>query len=214
MYKTNILDINKENNKLINFKNYKFDINIIWIIIGLSSIVGTVLVAFIVSKIFSPLFQLKYMYPVVIVAWLLFAVIFSKFKYKKVYIILTIFIVLFGTIPHYIQIYNNDKEENKVFHETIEKTIEIGNNHDIIITDIPDFYWNTCKYYYPKTKCEFYTKKPIELNKDNELWLIIKEKINDSYISQFSDNYEYTTIIENGNVGCVNVNIYKLDRKK
>lgn len=66
-----------------------------WIIGGIVGVFGTIFAAQIISHLFHPIIELRYLYVSYAVLWLIFAIVVSKQKYSKILSILLIFLYFF-----------------------------------------------------------------------------------------------------------------------
>jgi len=85
---------------------------------GLFVLLGTMSTGIWVSNIFRPLFFVKYLYPVTIIAWFLLSVNIRQLRNSKIIYIGLIILALFGGIINYKSAYITDKSVNDRFLKT------------------------------------------------------------------------------------------------
>ncbi|MBR0092890.1 MAG: hypothetical protein IJP92_14455, partial [Lachnospiraceae bacterium] len=69
---------------------------VIWLLIGVMAVFGTILTGYLVSALTRPVFNSRYLYPASIIAWVSLAAALERVKYKRVIVltVLPVFLVL------------------------------------------------------------------------------------------------------------------------
>ena len=216
LYESKILNAVKKDNKYffnIDFSKFCLSINSVWLSIGIFSIISTIATGILVSKMFRPLFILRYIYPVSVLAWFILATNISKLKYKRTYTIIILIIILMGTLTSYKENVIDMKKSNDVLNTTLQKTTEINSEHCIIYTPIRHIGWSIAGYYYPNAKVVTINDEIPSFNEDKDNYLILNEKINEDFSKKINKvNYEYKNIVDDGILGTIKVYIYHLKR--
>lgn len=187
---------------------------VLWFVAGLSSIFGTILVGNIMSRVFRPVFIVRYLYPVTIIAWVLLAVGIAACKKKRIFAsILTIAILAVG-VPAYIENYRADVAQSELLTETLAVTEEAVGEGNVILTDMQIIEWTIADYYYPETEHYLLEGETIPvLDADKEYWLMLQAPISEELKLQLiNQEYSSTTVIEGGTLGTLSVNIYKMEK--
>lgn len=117
-----------------------------WILSGIFAIIGTIAVGIAASVIFRPVFQVKYLLPVSVVAWLLLAVVCSKLKFHKIWLTILILIMLVTGIPQFIMFYQFEEDLDKSTKMTLETVSGLGEDPYILYSA---YMLDYLDYYYP-----------------------------------------------------------------
>lgn len=210
---------NKKYRFLLNFRNTKITVFEIWVVAGILGILATIFGGIGASVIFRPMFVLRYMYPVCIIAWLMIGVCFSRCTFKNFWTVLVLIFVLVICFPQYKSIYSREKEMNKRLVQTLAVTVNKISSTDLIITNHLHIYRHISKLYYPETKVNYVEdiKKIsnfINFKKYGVCWLIINRKVSntDLNIIRKNNNVNVKSVFEKGNLGTNNVWIYQVTK--
>lgn len=171
-----------------------------FVLSGLSCIIGTIAVGEIVSIIWRPMFQTRYVYVVAGIAWLLLAVLMNEIKGRRVWFIGIFGITLFVGIPNYYNWLENDKEYKFSTQNVIEQTQDV-NEGDVIITNSEHLEWTILKYYYPDCEIYLYDEERTIADVEWVFWNreIECERLNkivEGYIGPYNYVYVYSVIDE------------------
>ncbi len=193
-------------------------IELLWIIAGISSIVGTLFIGEVVSWIFRPLFITRYLFPVAPLAWLIFGICLSRFHWKRIWTAITLIGILSICVPQYRTVYLSEKAFDQHTKEVIEVVGAEMDKDDVILTDVIHLEWTILDYYFPKTEHHF-----ISLNDLNKIdmvegtWLFLMYEINETQMNilkqkgfsckQFSGRQKAVDYI-----GLNNVVVYKVEK--
>lgn len=139
-----------------------------WVLAGLLSIIGTIAFAQIISALTTPLVIKRYLYPVSIIAWVIFAVSihhldsFKIIKNKATAVVIAILLIL--CIPSFC--YNlNDEFSNDI---STQEVVDIVNDNtedgDILLTNMNHMNKTMGAYYYPNLKTVYFEKTLPELD--------------------------------------------------
>lgn len=188
---------------------------VLWLAAGLGSIFGTILVGNLVSRIFRPVFIVRYLYPVAIIAWVLLAVGIAGCKKKRIYCAVVSVALLVTCIPQYVSVYAAERAQDELLQETLDATAEIAGEGTVILTDLAYIEWTVADYYYPETECLLISTDEVPtLNKDKTYWLMVQSEAGKELSAQFENQgYSLTRIVENGTLGTNPVTVYKLEEK-
>lgn len=185
----------------------------VWIITGAVSIFGTLAVAVIVSTITRPLLILRYIYPVTVLAWLIFAACVSKLKYSSFLSAVILAVTLVSVWPEYKGIYSFEKYDAALLETTLEATQEQISTGDMILTNTVHVDDQVSEYYYPEVEHQLITlDKFPELEDNVQYWLMIDQSISEELVIYLKEHfYSAQPIVEQGSLGTVSVWIYKLE---
>lgn len=196
--------------------NIKCSNSFLWIIAGLSSILGTIIFAIAISNIIRPFYVLRYIYPVSIIAWMILGVSVSKLKGSKIYTAIILGCMLITFLPSYEMKYINEKNANNVFRETLQETENRIDSNDIILTDVERVNWTFSIYYYPDTETQIINDNVIpNLQKSKKYWLIINniEDINIFANQLNKQGFFCKNVVDDGILGDMPVDIYSIETK-
>ena len=184
----------------------------VWCLAGLLSMFGTSFVGIMISRLIRPLFIVRYLYPVSIVAWLLLGFSLSRLKGRVFYGSVVLAILYLSCIPQYYNTYLNDRTENEKLRSTLTATTgEIGIG-DEILTDLAQIDWTVSDYYYAGVSHSLITFDSFpELEHDIEYWLILdvgRASENVSWLN--AQGYCCEEKVSDGILGTSPVSIYRL----
>lgn len=188
---------------------------VLWLAAGMSSIFGTILVGNLVSRIFRPVFIVRYLYPVAIIAWALLAVGIAGCKYKRLYCTILTVALLVTCIPQYVYTFQTEKSQDVLLAQTLEATSEITGEDAVILTNLEYLDWTVLDYYYPEVEHILLDTAEIPvLDKKHTYWLMLQGEILADVVTQLEvQGYAADTVVENGTLGTNPVRIYKLNKK-
>lgn len=182
------------------WKDRKISPLMVWFITGFISIFGTAAVGIWVSYIFRPLFYVKYMYPVAVIAWLLLSISISKVHYKKLLGGLLLICIIWGGIKDYTSLYKKDKEQSSKQEKTLSTIDSIVRENGALLSIERIFY--SPKIYYPKN--EFIVLRGPELdftslNNDKVYCFISLQEISQELEEIFDNNgFKASLALEEG----------------
>lgn len=184
--------------------------NVVWLVAAFLSIFGTMIVGILVSVLIRPMFITRYLYPVAYVAWLICGFAISELKNKNIYTGILVVFTLVVCIPEYKACYVQEKTQNLVLEDTLNRTKEIT-KEDTILTNIVDIDWTIADYYYPEVEQVYFETENIpEMVKEKQYWMILSEKMDDlTYDHLENQGYIVEEIVDNGILGTNSVYIYK-----
>lgn len=184
----------------------------IWVLAGLFGMFGTIIVGIVISKLIRPLFIVRYLYPVSIVAWLLLGFCLSRLKGKVIYTIAVLGILFLTCIPQYRAIYFKDRAENESLQATLTATVDELKSEDVILTDLAPVDWTISDYYYPGIVHQLITLDELtDLKSGPNYWLILSGPLAEDDCRQLSEQgYFWDEKVQNGILGTSTVSIYRL----
>lgn len=190
----------------------------IWVISGIVAVFGTFLLALLFSYLFFPIIDkstLRYFLPAIVILWLLFAVFIQYNQNRHLYALIVILLIVFpGQLKLYLTTYREFKAD--VLHEqTIQILFNSLDLNSYIITDQLHMAIKPIPYgYFGLNKEDIFYIGDIKTNTipliRNSL-LILKEPINKNLKDFIEKNgYSLCVVKENGLIGNITVNIYKI----
>lgn len=187
--------------------------DIIWIITGVLSIIGTAAVGIGISKLFRPMFMLRYLYPVSPITWLLTGVCFSRFKGGKICIISLFLLIFVSCLPSYKETYIIQENCNQAVTEALDATANISSD-DIILTDINHMDWTILDYYYPGTEHLLMGRETLPpLDHRLRYWAILSAEMDNNIQNAWEiQGYKCKNVIRDGVLGAHVVYIYEIVR--
>ncbi|MCI8550402.1 MAG: glycosyltransferase family 39 protein [Lachnospiraceae bacterium] len=220
LYESNIIQFQKGENKKITisvtFDNFHFSHLLTWMTAGIVSVIGTITVGILVSKLLRPFWVAHYAYPVSIVAWMILGITISKLKGKKVYTLLIVAYLLLLSIPAYQELYTFEKQANRAHQATLAATVEQIAEEDVILSNNEHMWDVFAPYYYPGISTETVNPFALPALKENTTyWLFF---INDNvpemapvYYEIEKQGFSYEQIVTNGSFGMHTVNVYRIE---
>lgn len=190
--------------------------NMAWLLSGLFAVLGTIVAGNLISRFFKPIFIVRYMYPVTIVAWLLLAVAVSYCKYKKVYTaVITIALLVIG-LPMYKQQVQAESLDNQKLLYTLEQTAGAQEEGSVLLTNLSYIKWTVAEHYYPNTECVMINdwQELSGLEADKQYFLVTNPKLGED-VQTLIESYGYTCnlIVEDGSMGTISAVVYKLEKE-
>ena len=193
--------------------NWRLSYKWLWCLAGVCATFGTIIASQWISDVLYPILTVRYLYPALILVWLVFGICISKCKTRNFLTIILVLILVFSCIPSYFKVVKSERYIKEVMDKTLGATAEIGNG-DYIMTSISDLNWPTLLYYYPDTVHDFYNNlDSLQLKDDMTNWLFLGGPVSEDIIKYLKEKgYSVEEIILNGYIGLYNVWIYKLVR--
>ena len=185
-----------------------------WYFAGLSSLFGTILVGNLMSRIFRPVFIVRYLYPVAVIAWLLLAVGISACKKKRLYTVILTVVLLAVGVPGYIATYQADRVQNILLEETLMATEQAMTEGNVILTDSQTIDWTVADYYYPDAECVLITADAtLHLEEHKQYWLFVESPVSSEIMGQVErQGFSLQEIVAEGSLGTNQVSLYKLQK--
>lgn len=196
----------------VRLRRLTLNVDALWVLAGLFSMFGTIFVGIVVSRLIRPLFIVRYLYPVSIVAWLILGFCLSRLKGKIVYTAAVLCIIFLTCIPQYCTTYINEYAENESLKATLAVTAGEFKNGDVILTDLASINWTVSDYYYPGITHQLITLDELSnLTPGVSYWLILESPLSEDNGKQLSkQGYFWEEKVQNGILGTSTVSIYKL----
>lgn len=200
----------------LNFRLKSLEVSpfVIWIISGVVAILGTMTVGIGVSYIFRPLFYVKYMYPVSVVAWLIFAVCVSKIHYKKLIGLVLLVCMVSGGIKDYSELFVKDKMQSNVLENTLTKMDSVINAGGEFLStgDIS----HSVAVYYPEKELTIIsdTNPDLAVIQPNKLYCFVGlEKMSEEMKSCFNEKgFNVKLLLEEGYFASNTVFVYRIQK--
>lgn len=192
-----------------------------WIIGGIVGVFGTIFAAQIISHLFHPIIELRYLYVSYAVLWLIFAIVVSKQKYSKILSILLIFFIFFCGISQCINTIKTEHSNNVRLEKTLDQTKKEIKKTDFIYTNITHFAWTICESYYPNINHDLFghpewgnwglPERLTNLDRQRQYWLFLSSPITKQIVEDLKvQNLSAQLIVNNGFIGTGDVWVYKV----
>ena len=182
-----------------------------WLLYGIFSAFGTMILGFVISIFIHPAFLPRYLYPVSVVIWLILSIVISELPSSKILAAAVLILTLISCIPNYIFVYSEEKDNNARCLETQSALIEYIGKNDTIVTNDLHLYRTGLRYYLPGV--ENYYHDYDDFSDEKKYWLVWDCSISDEYLSMFDQyGYEPIPVYENGVLGDIPVYIYDLKK--
>lgn len=185
---------------------------IIWVLAGIFSILGTIGVGIGVSTVVRPMFLVKYLFPVSSAAWLILGICVSKLKLKHPAALCLIALVLLSGIPEYYSTYTSEKKADEILEETLNTLSAQMQDGDEILTDEDHIDWTISEIYYPETKHQMLSEATYgRLNKNVTYWAVLEYGMDDEIETAFANaGFSIRLVVDEGKFGTRTVQIYKV----
>ncbi len=173
---------------------------LIWIIIGLLSVLGTTLAGIAVSYIFRPLFQVKYMYPCISIIWLILIYCIKELQHGRIInFALTIVLLIMCGRLYYDRILSEN--EFQIEQDSTMSQIEgIISDKTLIVFDDESIDWRLVEYYFPHN--------PSRKTDKNDLTQLVNTDALNNYIVITDENALECDMCIQGRIGTDKLNIY------
>lgn len=122
----------------------------VWSVAGMLMLAGTILTGVAVSTLVRPVFLLRYLYPVCVTSWLLFAVLLSRVPLRRAASLLVVLSLLLVQLPADLRTYRAEMEEETLCEYTLQQNQ--FDSDTVLLTDISHFSWTILSYYYPENE--------------------------------------------------------------
>lgn len=198
-------------------QNMRLEREWIWIISGLSAVFGTIMVSEVISALVYPIVLVRYLYPVYIIIWLLFAITISRYRFGELWMVLLVAGIFITCYPSYVNILKAEHVNRGRLESTLAATVPVIDESNFIYTDLAYFDWTTSDACYPGTphglfgSAEWWGPEQLpELDGNTEYWLFLGEPISEEVMVRLEDmDYEYELIVDYGFTGTGDAWIYK-----
>lgn len=194
-------------------KNIKSDKEAsVWMLIGMSVVIGTILVGIIVSVALRPMYLVRYSYPSAIICWIMLGICISKSRYRISLCTLTIALLFMCSAKYYVGLINHDRWENKRTAETIDVIEDNVDSNTFIYTELNHLEWTILDYYIPGVPHDYILGvDEIDNDTHSDVLLIVEDELNQSDLDLVSQGYrDVSCIIEQGVLGTETLYIYHL----
>ena len=130
-----------------------------WVIIGLFSVIGSILIGQYLSSTMTPLVIERYLYPVSVIAWLILAVGVSRLTSRK-YIqttisMVVIVMILVICVPNFCATVEDEQEKNESTAKIIDLTYDYLSEGDTIVTNMNHMRQSLKEIYFPDLKLSY-----------------------------------------------------------
>ncbi len=193
--------------------NWRLSYTWLWCLAGVCSTFGTIIASQWISEVLYPILTERYLYPALILVWLVFGICVSKYKAKNSLTIILVLILAFSCIPSYFRVVKDESHIKNAMEETLMATDEVK-QEDYILTNINQFSWPVLLYYYPKTEHDFFSGTSLPPFRDDTVnWLFLGSPMPEDMTEDLQEKgYSSEEVVSNGYVGTYKVWIYKVVR--
>lgn len=207
------------------FSKIKCHPDIIWILTGFVCIIGTVGTGILLSRLTRPLLYIKYIYPVSVISWMIFAFVVGNVRYRKIFTCCALCGLLILFLPHYKRVYKGGEKAKYTFYYTMDAMNQMIKPEDAFCIDSGEIEYDV-RFYFPNNIYIAYKDNLLDsinsylLNEMDYVYFIFntnwgdlkkKEDLQRQLGKLKEAGFFYTKIIPNGNIGERYVDIYKIE---
>lgn len=213
-----ILTVTKEEDKKWKFhmKLCKLTVSAdaVWIFGGLLAVFGTILAGIAVSKLFTPMYIVRYLFPVASVAWLVLSVCASRLKGKQLLCLILALVVLVPGLPTYTETMKKEIKDLERLEMTLDATQDVIQTTDHIYTNLEHIQWTIAEYYYPGVYCELNKLETWpEFDPNTTSWLILTSALSASEMEAVEQQgFDWEMVVYYGVLGTHEVCVYKISQ--
>lgn len=182
-----------------------------WVISGLVSICGTMVVGFALSYMVRPFFLIRYLFPVSAMLYLIIGFCVSEMKLRNLWSLLLVLSILLSNVPAYVQKYNAEYEMNSKTEKFLQAVTPESNVK--LVTNNNHLGWTLLRYYYPDNVSKYDENAPMRLDTSYEdIWLIWQGELDEAAEASIREqNYTSTETYE-GFLANEDYRVYQLQR--
>lgn len=155
---------------------------------GLVSILGTIGVGELVSILWRPMFQMKYVYVVAGIAWLMFALVIGQIKGSSIWVTGILAVTFVIGIPNYCNWMKNETECKLETQVILEATKDVKDT-DVLLTNSEHLEWTILEYYYPENECILLKDKFENIELKNADWLFWNKELEEMNECKVAEGY-------------------------
>lgn len=186
-----------------------------WIVSGIATIIGTSIVGIGISYIFRPMFQIKYIYPTIAIAWLVLLICLSHIKYGQYVTVILCLLFIITCFNGYKDRYYIEKARDEHVNETLSQIYNIVEKNDIILAENDSSSCKLLYYYFPgieNEEIEDISMFNFESNNSSNIWVITQQYYDSDTLNTYMVNSGKTIdlFIDSGMIGINTVNIYRI----
>lgn len=182
-----------------------------WVMVGIFSVIFTAIVGIVVSNIFRPMFQIKYMYPSIAIAWVILIFGISKLKYTDVINLILGIVTIFVCINTYDSRIQLEDTRNSLVESTMSQITPLVKEGDIIINDndastpklLSYYFLNHTNYDVPAISSDCFDEP------EHDYWIVSNSEYDPTNI-YLPNDYHFEQVINNGMIGTDYVNVYHI----
>jgi len=192
----------------------KMNLEMIWMLIGYFSILGTFLTGELVSYLIRPMFLPRYMFPVAPIGWMILGITISRFKFKKIVIIPILIMMCVSFGRDYSKTYKIDKAFDISNIKTVEYLDKNMSKENIIVTNVKYLHWAILDYYFPGSQHMLIDSMDWSQNKAGVIWLLYTGDMSIELENELKkDGYSYELEMPSTSLGLNSINIYKISHQ-
>lgn len=186
-----------------------------WLLWGIIAALGTLALGELISVLIRPVFITKYLYPVVVVIWMVLSVSISRLtSLKRIMVPLVIIITFSVCMPQYSKTYKSEKSGNEACMATVKYMNEVIKDKDVMLTDDGHLAWTVLPYYMPEVAYKEISADFSEFDANITYWLVWTKDISEEEAEWLNEyGYTVTEVYHAGNLGGSSVHLYQMDRE-
>ena len=194
-----------------NINNILQNNKIIWIMIGIISVAGTISLVRLYSKLVKPLFDLRYIYPFSYIVWIDLGVLLSLHS-KKYLTAFVIALTLLFNGPLYVGLVVGDYDANIECQQTKETMSNLFTDKTVLLSNNYFLSWTVLDYYFPNLNHVYINDDFSNFDKSKDLWMAWSKELNNQEIDWLNkNNLKPSEVIQNALLGDTLFFLYKLD---
>jgi 4-amino-4-deoxy-L-arabinose transferase-like glycosyltransferase len=187
-----------------------------WLVWGLIASFGTIVLGELISILIRPAFTLRYLYPVVIVMWLVFSVAISHFEWIKKYVApILLMLTLLICTKQYVSVYRAEKSTTENCDATLKFMQSTIKDEDVLLTNGSHLNWTVLECYLPEISHQYISAGYDAFDEDTTYWLVWVDDLSESELEWLdAANYTPTEVYHVGVLGSNYFHLYQLEQKE
>ena len=192
---------------------------LVWFACGILSLIGSIMFGKILSIVTTPLIIERYIYPVSVVAWLMFSIGVSRITRNKdhrfYFSVFVIAVILFTCTSSFCETMIEEKYEEESTADIMDITNEYLSDGDTIVTNMNHMRKTLGKFYYPNLNISYIDEDDMIVpqidDSHNNLLYMTKDFKLSEISDQLADQGYKAVYLTKGNFGSMyNVTVYNL----
>lgn len=189
------------------------DNEFILILIAFITVALVILFGVIYSYALKPIFLVRYLFPLVGIIWITFAIVISKLSSNKILFLFFVLFILVNCFPLYIESYKAEVKINVGTKQTQQFVKENIVQNSIMVSNIPQLNNDIFEYYFPNSRHKSYDELEIANIQDSHIIYLFYDKEIDNNLKNLLEVNDINNIfLFQSSLGKYNYYLYKLQK--